>query len=89
MKTKFFIVITVLFMSLIGYNVYLTHNTNTMSDLYLSNIEALANPEIKPGDACYSDAQYDANEPKAVKCGSPCTYEPLDIPWMADKSYCL
>ena len=35
------------------------------------------------------NANYDADKPKAVKCGTPCKYDPLDIHWWSGTSYCL
>lgn len=60
-----------------------------MSEIALANVKALVDSEIRPGDSCYSDAENDADEPKAVKCGNPCVFEPLDILWFfPSTSYC-
>lgn len=73
-----------------GYNVCQSQSVlNGMSDFALANVEALADGEtINPGDPCYNKATYDANKPKAVKCGSPCTYEPLNIDLWESTSWC-
>lgn len=72
-----------------GYSVYASQQEVEMSDLAMANVEALANDEnIGSGDPCWN-ADYDADKPKAVKCGTPCKYEPLDIHWWSGTSYCL
>lgn len=72
-----------------GYSVYASQQEVEMSDLAMANVEALASGEnIGPGDPCWN-ADYDADKPKAVKCGSPCKYEPLNIHWWSGTSYCL
>lgn len=76
------------FAAIASYGIYTNQKVDTMSDIMLANLEALADDEIKPGDPCYSNAKYDADKPKAVKCGIPCTYEPLNIPWFESTSYC-
>lgn len=72
-----------------GYSVYASQQNAEMSDLAMANVEALASGEnIGSGDPCWN-ADYDADKPKAVKCGTPCKYEPLDIHWWSGTSYCL
>lgn len=57
-----------------GYNVYASQQNAEMSDLAMANVEALASGEnIGSGDPCWN-ADYDADKPKAVKCGTPCKY---------------
>lgn len=72
-----------------GYSVYASQQEVEMSDLAMANVEALASGEnIVSGDPCWN-ANYDADKPKAVKCGTPCKHEPLDIHWWSRTSYCL
>ena len=47
------------------------------------------NKEIELSDLAMENANYDADKPKAVKCGTPCKYDPLDIHWWSGTSYCL
>ncbi len=55
----------------------------------MANVEALASGEnIGSGDPCWN-VNYDADKPKAVKCGTPCKYEPLNIHWWSGTFYCL
>ena len=74
-----------------GYNVYKSQSVmNGMSEFALANVEALADGEtINPGDPCYNNAIYDAEKPKAVKCGMPCTLEPLKIDIWQSTSWCI
>ena len=37
----------------------------------------------------YNNATYDAEKPKAVKCGIPCTLEPLNIDFWQSTSWCI
>ena len=72
-----------------GTNVYNAHTCETLSDVALANVEALADDEgINPGDPCYNKSTYDANKPLAVKCGSPCKFEHLDINFWETTSWC-
>lgn len=47
------------------------------------------NKEVELSDLAMESANYDADKPKAVKCGTPCKYDPLDIHWWSGTSYCL
>ena len=72
-----------------GYSVYASQQEVEMSDLAMANVEALASGEnIGSGDPCWN-VNYDADKPKAVKCGTPCKYEPLNIHWWSGTFYCL
>ena len=42
-----------------GYGVYTNQRTETMSDLMLANVEALATPEQPNTNDCISDPNYD------------------------------
>lgn len=66
-----------------------THtNKRELSNLQLSNIEALSTDEIEPGEPCYNEWKYDYNKPKAVVCGTPCKYEPANINFLQSTSIC-
>ena len=72
-----------------GYSVYASQQEVEMSDLAIVNVEALASGKnIGSGAPCWN-VNYDADKPKAVKCGTPCKYEPLNIHWWSGTSYCL
>lgn len=88
MKKILFSVAVIATIAIAGWN-YQQNKEVELSDLAMENVEALANGEdISSGDPCWN-ANYDADKPKAVKCGTPCKYEPLDIHWWSGTSYCL
>ena len=47
------------FAAVAGYGVYTNQRTETMSDLMLANVEALATPEQPNTNDCISDPNYD------------------------------
>ena len=57
-----------------GYAVYASQTKETMSDVMLENVEALATGEANVGDPCYKGS-YNSSLPEAVKCAHPCTKE--------------
>ena len=90
MKIKFVKVAFVAAIVLVsGSNVFNAQNSETLSDVALANVEALANDEgIKPGDPCYNNSTYDVNKPLAVECGTPCKFEHLNINFWETTSWC-
>ena len=71
MKVAFAIAIVMLG----GTNVYNAHKCETLSDVALANVEALADDEdIAPGSPCYV-GDYNSNFPEATKCAHPCIKE--------------
>lgn len=74
MKIKFVKVAFVAAIVLVsGSNVFNAQNSETLSDVALANVEALANNEdTGPGSPCYK-GDYDSNLPEATKCDHPCT----------------
>lgn len=78
-------------MGAVSFNLFVSSSSDCeVSALELANIEALSEDEssIEPGDACYSDWEYDAEKPKAVVCGTPCKYEYANINFFQTTSYC-
>ena len=72
-----------------GYSVYASQQEVEMSYFAMANLLALVSGDIiGSGDPCWN-ANYDADKPKAVRCGTPCKHEPLDIHWWSRTSYCL
>ena len=58
-----------------GTNVYNAHKCETLSDVALANVEALADDEdTAPGSPCYAGS-YNSNFPEATKCAHPCIKE--------------
>lgn len=57
-----------------GYGVYENQKQETMSDVMLANVEALAEGEASAGDPCYKGS-YNSALPEAVKCAQPCKKE--------------
>ena len=54
-----------------GTNVYNAHTCETLSDVALANVEALADDEdTAPGSPCYAGS-YNSNFPEATKCAHP------------------
>lgn len=88
-KKRIFYMIFVMFAIAATYNIGMLNNCQKMSGLILTNIEALANAtEIGSGDPCYSDGKYNIDKPQVVKCGSPCKYEHIELPWFPSTSFC-
>ena len=62
-------------MAVAGYNVFLAKEKDSMHELALANVEALADDsEPQKGDPCYTGA-YDSTKPEATKCANPCSKE--------------
>lgn len=74
--------------AVIGHNVFKSQKNVKLSDLVLANVEALAGGEIGSGDPCYSDGKYNIDKPEVVKCGTPCKYEHLELPFFPSTSNC-
>lgn len=56
-----------------SYNIYQSQNTNTLSDLALANVEALAASEGSGGYNCYwNNKNYDDCIPFGSYIGCPC-----------------
>ena len=58
-----------------GTNVFNAQKCETLSDVALANVEALADDEdTAPGSPCYAGS-YNSNFPEATKCAHPCIKE--------------
>ena len=80
MKAAFVVAVA----AVIGYGVYENQQADTMSDMMLANVEALASGEANVGDPCYKGG-YNSNLPEATKCAHPCVKERCG--GMTDKCY--
>lgn len=74
MKSKILKIAFVAAVAMIGgINVFNAQKPETLSDVAMANVEALANNEdTAPGSPCYK-GDYNSNLPEATKCDHPCT----------------
>lgn len=76
MKSKFLKIAFAVTIAMVnGINFYNTQKSDTLSDVALANVEALADDEdTAPGSPCYAGS-YNSNFPEATKCAHPCIKE--------------
>ena len=76
MKSNLFKIAFVVAIAVVGgINVFNAQKSETLSDIALANVEALANDEdIAPSSPCYV-GDYNSNFPEATKCAHPCIKE--------------